>query len=396
MTENGRVVNHRGLRVLISCAEASGDLYAAALVQALRAREPQLTVAGFGGPRLAAEGASLVGTFEGMTVTGITEALGVVRRSLALLARIEAEARRERPDVFVAIDAPDFNFRLLPRLHKLGIPIVYYISPQLWAWRPKRIKTIQKFVDKMLVIFPFEQEIYERAGVPVEFVGHPLIPLARADQPRDEFLRGDGLDPARPVVALLPGSRPSEIRHVLPTILLALPGIRDQVPGVQFLLARAPGLDDALFAEARAAGVHIALSQSDNVLASVDMAIVASGTATVQTALHETPMVIVYRVSPLTYAIGIRLVGVSTYGMANLVAGKKIVNELIQHEFTPDAVASEAVSLLTSPERVAAMRRDLQDVKARLGGLGATERAADAILAMARSRKTQIGEQIDA
>lgn len=387
MNDSGLRVSARGPRVLISCAEASGDLYAAALVRALRAREPQLSVAGFGGPRLAAEGASLVGTFEGMTVTGITEALSVVRRSLDLLSRIEAEARRERPDVFVAIDAPDFNFRLLPRMRALGIPIVYYISPQLWAWRPKRIKTIQQFVDKMLVIFPFEQEIYERAGVPVEFVGHPLIPLATADQPRDVFLRACGLDPSQPVVALLPGSRPSEIRHVLPTILLALPAIRAQVPGVQFLLARAPGLADALFVDAHAAGVTMIEAQSDNVLASVDMAIVASGTATVQTALHETPMVIVYRVSALTYAIGIRLVGVSTYGMANLVAGRPIVKELIQHNFTPEAVSNEAVSLLTSPERTATMRRDLRDVKSRLGGVGATERAADAILAVARTRK---------
>lgn len=377
-----------GLRVLLSCGEASGDLYAAALVRALRAREPHLQVTAFGGPRVAAEGATLIGTYDGLTVTGLTEALFVLRKSLATLKNIEAAARQHKPDVFVAIDFPDFNFRLLPRIRKLGIPIVYYVSPQLWAWRPKRIQTIQQYVDKMLVIFPFEREIYERAKVPVEFVGHPLIELARADRPRDEFLRSAGLDPARPVVALLPGSRPSEIRHVLHTVVASLPLIRAAVPGVQCLLARAPGLDDALFAGAP--DIPCVIAQSDNVLAAADVAIVASGTATIQTALHDTPMVIVYRLSGVSYAIGRRLVGLTTYGMVNLVAGKPIVKELIQDGFTPAAVAAETIALLTSTSRADAMRRDLLDVKAKLGGAGATERAADAVLAAARAGQRTI------
>ncbi|TAK17198.1 MAG: lipid-A-disaccharide synthase [Acidobacteria bacterium] len=382
-------MNPSGPRVFISCGEASGDLYASALVRALRQRAPGLTVTGFGGPRLASEGAELVGTYDGLTVTGLTEALFVLRRSFQMLGRIEAAARAQRPDVFVAIDFPDFNFRLLPRMRSLGIPIVYYISPQLWAWRPRRIETIKKFVDKMLVIFPFEEEIYRKAGVPVEFVGHPLIELAHADQPRDAFLRANGLDPARPVVALLPGSRPNEIRHVLPTLQAAVPKIAAAVPGVQFLIARAPGLDDALFEVERRPGLQpgrsvVVTGAADNVLSAADVVITASGTATVQTALHEKPMVIVYRVSPLTYAIGKRLVGVTTFGMVNLVAGRKIVTELIQDAFTPDAVANEAITLLTSPARMSAMHADLIEMKARLGGVGATSRAADAILAAAR------------
>lgn len=374
-------------RVFISCGEASGDLYASALVREMRSREPNLQVTGFGGPRLAAEGASLVGTYDGLTVTGLTEALFVLRRSFQMLNRLEAAARADKPDVFVAIDFPDFNFRLLPRMRALGVPIVYYISPQLWAWRPKRIETIKRYVDKMLVIFPFEEDIYKRASVPVEFVGHPLIELAHADEPRDAALRSYGLDPAKPVVALLPGSRPNEIRHVLPTIRAALPKIAAAAPGVQFLVARAPGLDNSLFEGLDAAtpfAVKTVTGAADNVLAAADVVITASGTATVQTALHEKPMVIVYRLSPLTYAIGKRLVGVTTFGMVNLVAGKKIAAELIQDDFTPEAVASETIALLTSPERAAAMRRDLVEVKARLGGTGATARAADAILAAAR------------
>jgi lipid-A-disaccharide synthase len=375
-------VNHR---VFISCGEASGDLYAAALVRALRERSPGVEVSGFGGPRLAAEGAKLIGTYEGLTVTGLTEALSVLRSSFQMLKRLEAAARDERPGVFVAIDFPDFNFRLLPRMRALGIPIVYYISPQLWAWRPKRINTIKRFVDKMLVIFPFEKDIYERAGVPVEFVGHPLIELAQVNQPREAFLRANGLDPSRPVVALLPGSRPNEVRHIMPAIHAALPRIAAAVPGVQFLVARAPGLGDELFPNVGAdLQVRAVTSAADDVLNAADVVITASGTATVQTALHEKPMVIVYRLSPLTYAIAKRLVGVTTFGMVNLVAGRKIAAELIQDGFTPEAVAAETIALLTSPERAQAMRKDLVDVKARLGGTGATGRAADAILAAAR------------
>lgn len=378
-------------RIFISCGEASGDLYAAALVRELRFRAPGVEVAGFGGPRLAAEGAALVGTYDGLSVTGLTEALVVLRRSYQMLNRLEAAARAERPDVFVAIDFPDFNFRLLPRMRALGVPIVYYISPQLWAWRPKRIQTIKRYVDKMLVIFPFEEEIYARADVPVQFVGHPLIELAHANQSRESLLRTLGLDPLKPVVALLPGSRPNEIRHVLPAIGRALPIIAAAVPGVQFLVARAPGLDNSLFAAtdaiATATGEYVCKTvtgAADDVLNAADVVITASGTATVQTALHEKPMVIVYRLSPLTYAIGKRLVGVTTFGMVNLVAGRTVVPELIQDDFTPEAVATETIALLTSPERAAAMRQDLVDVKARLGGTGASGRAADAILAVAR------------
>jgi lipid-A-disaccharide synthase len=370
-------------RVFVSCGEASGDLYAAALVRALRERAPGVTVGGFGGPRLAAEGADLTGSYDGLSVTGLTEAIGVLRRSFAMLRALEEAARATRPDVFVAIDFPDFNFRLLPRMKALGVPIVYFISPQLWAWRSGRIETIKRYVDRMLVIFPFEQEIYERAGVPVTFVGHPLIELAGATEPREPFLQRHGLDPSRPVVALLPGSRPNEIRHVLHTLLDAVPKIEAAVPHVQFLIARAPGLDDALFA-AVPSRIAIAVRAADDVLNAADVVITASGTATVQTALHEKPMVIVYRVSPTTYAIGKRLVGVSMFGMVNLVAGRTIVPELIQNAFTPGAVADATVPLLTSPERANAMREDVREVKRRLGGAGATGRAADAILEVVR------------
>ena len=378
-------------RVFVSCGEASGDVYAAALVRAITAVAPQAQVRGFGGDRLRASGAELVGDYRGLTVTGLVEAASVLRRSWTMLRTIERAAREWRPDVFVAIDFPDFNFRLLPVFRRLGVPVVYYVSPQVWAWRSGRLTTLKQYVDRMLVIFPFEVPIYEAAGVPVEFVGHPLLDVASPARPRAEFLSSLSFRPDRPVLALLPGSRPSELRHVLPTLAAAAPAIAARVPGVQFVVARAPALDDGLFApldDLRRAGLPIAApaDATDDVLAAADAVIAASGTATVQTALHGRPMAIVYRLSPLTYAIGRRVVKVSSYGMVNLVAGRPIVPELIQDGFTAETVANEAVSLLTDHARTEVMRRDLADMRARLGGPGASARAAAAILAVAGAR----------
>ena len=376
-------------RVMISCGEPSGDLYAGALVRALQQQAPGATAFGFGGSHLADAGAELIGDYHGFSVTGLTEALSVVRRSWKMLGTLSDAARDRRPDVFVAIDFPDFNFRLLPRVHKLGIPIVYYISPQLWAWRAGRVKTLKKYVSKMLVIFPFEKAIYERVGLPVEFVGHPLIDLAVATRSREETCRAAGLDPARPIVALLPGSRPNEVRLLLSVLVEAAMRVTRDVPGVQFLVARAPALEDVFFEpleQLRAAGVPLAMmaDATDDVLASSDVVITASGTATVQTALHQRPMVIVYRVSPVTYAIGKRVVRVANYGMVNLVAGRQVVREFIQDGCTPEAVADEARTLLVDAARADQMRLDLAEVVQKLGGSGASDRAAAAILAACR------------
>jgi lipid-A-disaccharide synthase len=375
---------------MISCGEPSGDLYAGSLVSALHARDPDLHVFGFGGAHLAGAGAELVGDYRGFSVTGLVEALAVLPKSWRMLRALGAAARARQPDVFVAIDFPDFNFRLLPVMRRLGIPVVYYVSPQLWAWRVGRMATIRRYVDKMLVIFPFELPLYQDAGVPVEFVGHPLVDVAAPVVPRDRFLQSLGLDPSKPVLALLPGSRPNELRYILPVLVDAAPLVAARVAGVQFLVARAPSLDDAQFAPLdalRRAGLPLAVvpHAADAVLAAADAVVTASGTATIQAALHGRPMVIVYRLSPLTSAIAKRVVRVRTYGMVNLVAGRPVVPELIQTAFTVERVAREAVSLLTDTARVAVMRRDLAEVTARLGGTGASARAAQAVLAVTRA-----------
>jgi lipid-A-disaccharide synthase len=374
--------------VLISCGEPSGDLYAGALVDALRAQDPGLRVRGLGGERLQAAGATLVGDYRGIAVTGLVEAIRVLPKSLALYRRLVDAARSERPDVFVAIDFPDFNFRVAGAMKRLGIPVVYYIPPQLWAWRSGRIHSLRALADRILVIFPFEPEIYRAAGVPATFVGHPLVDLASASSSREAFLSGLGFDPGRPTLALLPGSRPNEIRQILPTVVDALPRIVAGVPGVQFVLARAPRLADRSLAAVAASPVSIAVVEraADEVLASADAVVTASGTATVQAAIHECPMVIVYRVAPLSYALGRRLVHVDTFGMVNLVAGERISPELIQDGFTADAVADHAIQLLTDAEVHARAVAALRDVKARLGGGGASRRAAEIVLDVARKR----------
>ena len=374
--------------IMLSCGEASGDLYAASMARELRAIEPGCRVIGFGGPRLAAEGAQLVGDYRGISVTGLVEVLRVLPRSYAVYRRMLATARRERPDVFVAIDFPDFNLRLGRAMHGLGIRVVYYISPQLWAWRPGRLKTLARFVDQMLVIFPFEVPIYERVGLPVSFVGHPLVDLVHDVEPRASFLPSLGLRPDATTIALLPGSRPNELHQILPTVIGAARLIAGEVADAQFVVARAPHLDSSLFAPVdagRASGLRIAMAEgkADTVLAASDAVITASGTATVQTALHEKPMVIVYRLSALTYRLGIRFVNVSTYGMANLVAGRRIVPELIQDAFTPRAVADEILNYLRDPVHAERTREALREVKARLAGSGASRRAAQAVLGAA-------------
>lgn len=376
------------MRIMISCGEPSGDLYAGALTSEILLRDPAAEIVGFGGQHLAAAGGRLIGDFQGLSVTGLTEAIRVLPRSFAMLRRLTQAARERRPDVFVAIDFPDFNFRLMAALHGLGIPVVYYISPQLWAWRAGRMQTMKRFVSQVLVIFPFEEELYRKAGVPVKFVGHPLVDLARVRQPRAALLRAHGLDPTAPTVALLPGSRPNELRRIVPAMAASLPLIRARVPGVQFVVAAAPNLPDSLFEALSAnsgsgAGPTILREQTDDVLAASDVVITASGTATVQAALHERPMVVVYKLSPLTYRLGKPFVRVDTYAMANLVAGKRVVPELIQEDFTAERVAEEAVRLLTDHDLHRRTRDELRRVREKLGEPGASGRAAEAVLAAA-------------
>lgn len=369
------------LRLLLSCGEASGDLYAGALTRELRSLAPNVDIAGLAGPEFARAGGTLIDDYRGLSVTGFTEIVSMLPRLRAAKTRLLDDAKARRPDALVCIDYFGFNGRLARAMRAIGVPVVYYISPQIWAWRSGRIKLLREVTTRMLVIFPFEERIYRDAGVPVEFVGHPLIDLAQSSTSRGELARRLGLDADAPIVAVLPGSRTSELRRILPTQVEAAERVAARVPGAQFVFARAPHLDDRLFEPARRLErAALVEGETDAVLAAADVVLTASGTATVQAALHGKPMVVVYRVSALEYRVGRPFVKVDTFAMVNLIAGTRIVPELIQDDFTPEAAASEVVSLLTDQGRAARMREQLAAVRQQLGGPGASRRAALAIL----------------
>jgi lipid-A-disaccharide synthase len=386
------------MRVMLSCGEPSGDLYAGALARARAERAPGIDVFGFGGPRCRDAGVRLVGEYTGLSVTGLTEALRVLPATFAMLRRLTEAAAATRPDALVVVDYPDFNFQLLKRLAPRGIPVVYYVTPQLWAWRSGRMATMQRHVSLALPIFPFEEALYREAGVPVQFLGHPLVdsvpaPLPDADAAarHQQVLRVSlGLDPGRPVVALLPGSRHNELSRLVPVIAAALPPLAARVPGVQFVVACAPGRHREEFAAILQArpGTPVVEQRTDDVLAAADVVVTASGTATAQTALHARPMVVIYKLSPLTYALGKPLVTVNTYAMANLIAGERIVPELIQDACTPAAIAEETTSFLLDRERWTRTHESLARTRAALGAPGSTARVAEAVLAVARRTST--------
>ncbi len=368
-------------RLLISCGEPSGEFYAAELVAELRKRHPGLEAFGLGGDRLAAEDVRLLAHLRDLAVVGLVEVLSHLRRLKTLFDSVVAEAARSRPDVAVLIDYPDFNLRLARELKKLGIPVVYYVSPQLWAWRRGRIKDVKRDVAKMLVIFPFEEQIYRDAHVPVAFVGHPLIDHVKPPADRGAIATQLGLEGGRPVIALLPGSRNKEVGFNLPPMLAAVAALRKRRPELQFVLAAAPHLRTGAFQAASDAGVSVIEGRTRDVLSAARVAIVASGTATVETALTLTPMVVVYRLSALTYALGKPLLSVSNYAMVNLIAGRVVVPELIQSEFTPARVAEETLRVLDEGVARDRMLKDLEEVREKLGKGGATARAANEISA---------------
>lgn len=367
-------------RILISCGEPSGDLYGAELVKALRPTVPGLEVFGLGGDRLAAEGAALVAHVRDLAVVGLLEVVAHLRRLRRVFRGVLDVVDREPPDLAVLVDYPDFNLRLARELKARGVRVVYYVSPQLWAWRGGRIRNVRDTIARMLVIFPFEEALYRKAGVPVSFVGHPLLDVVRPEPDAAAFVGSLGLDPGRPVVALLPGSRPQEVAHNLPPLAGAVDRIGRARPDVQFALAAAPDLSPSLFAaHLGSRPVRVVAGQTPRVVGSATLALVASGTATVETALLGTPMVVVYRLSPLTYRLGRPFVRVSQFAMVNLIAQRTVVPELIQADFTPERVAREALGLLSDATRRQQMKADLEEVRRRLGGPGASVRAAAAV-----------------
>jgi lipid-A-disaccharide synthase len=377
-------------RVLIVAGEASGDLYGGLLIKAMMRGDQDARFIGVGGSSMRAAGLAPLGDAGAMGVTGVLEVLGQIgaiwkayRQASGLLT-----APGSRPDLVILIDYPDFNLRLARKARAAGVPVLYFVSPQVWAWRKARVGQIARLVDRMLVILPFEAPIYERAGVPVEFVGHPLLDLVRAGRDRRQARALIGLDPHRPTVALLPGSRWNEVRAHLPPMLGAARRLREEFRDLQFLLPVAPTVERAEIERLAGPGGPVLVKDDRyDAVASADAAVVASGTATLETALLGVPMVIVYRMNPVTYALARRLSDVPHVGMPNLIAGERIVPELLQADCREDRIALEVRAILTDPARAEAMRRGFARVRQRLGAPGAIPRVADIAWGMIAARR---------
>lgn len=371
--------------LLISAGEASGDMYAARLATALKNRL-DVSLFGMGGPQMRAADVDVVTDYHEVSVVGITEILSHLPSLVRAMRHLVSEAARRKPHFAILTDFPGFHLRLARKLRPLGVKNIYYICPQFWAWRPWRVRVVRRRFAQALCIFPFEEAFFAGAGVPTKFIGHPLVGNVRATQSREDFFRQHNLDPHLPLVAILPGSRVAELAQHIPVIREAAVRIQNSRP-VQFVVAAAAsqhvaqlqtGLGPAL-------KVHVVENQTYNALASADAAIVSSGTATIEAALLDVPMVVVYRVTPLTALLAKPLVRTKFFSMVNLIAERRVVPELIQSDFTPGRVAQEVLNLLQNPSAREQLRSGLAEVRQRLGPPGAVERAADAITALVQS-----------
>jgi lipid-A-disaccharide synthase len=378
---------HTPLSFLIVAGEPSGDAHAASLVHAMRRAVPEVQLEFFGstGAQMRAGSVESIVKADELAILGLWEIGRALPKFWRAFGELKRAVNERKPDAAILVDWPDFNLRLARWLHRRGIRVIYYISPQLWAWRSYRARSIERDVDLLLSILPFEKDWYAARGITnVEYVGHPLTGEVRAQSDRDEFCRRHHLDPLRPIVALLPGSRHKELIRILPPMLKAVPLIKQQQETAQFVVVVAPNrsLDEATsIAANQTAGssVHFIHHETREALAAADVAAIASGTATLEAALLGTPMVIVYKESTINWhALG-SLITTEHYGLANLIAGRRLVTELIQDDLNGESLAHEVLQLL-DPTNNAAMRAELREVSEQIGEPGASDRAARAIL----------------
>jgi lipid-A-disaccharide synthase len=370
---------------MIVAGEPSGDAHAAALVNALRKNLTDVECFGATGPLLRAEGVETIVNSDELAIMGILEVARVLPKFISAFRKLKAAAIERKPDAVILVDWPEFNLRLATALHRRGIKVIYYISPQLWAWRPRRISTIQRDIDLLLSILPFEAEWFSARGVEhVEFVGHPLAGEVKARFGREEFCRQHALDPAQPIVSFLPGSRRKELQRILPPMLAAIERLKQQRPEVQCVVVVAPSrtIEETraiVTQQNGAASIKLVQQQTRDALAASDAAAVASGTATLEAALLQTPMVVVYKESAVNWHTLGRLITVTHYGLVNLVAGKEIAKELMQNDLTGEKLAAELLQLL-DPETNTRARAKLAEVARNLGEAGASDRAAESVV----------------
>src|SRR3989339_61911 len=390
-------ISNGARHILIVAGEASGDLHASNLVKAMqdtgcKMQDTGLRFSGLGGEKMQEAGVELLEPFTKNAGTGLDPLLKITHFS-QVFRKLVSYASKTKPDLAILVDFPDFNLRLAPRLKALGIKVVYYISPQIWAWRQSRVKIVQKYVDKMIVIFGFEKEFYSRFNVPAEFVGHPLLDALgdkiSADASHDALSTSKnlarkslGLDPKDLVIGLLPGSRPSEFKRHFPIMQEAITKISHRGTGnIKYILGAAPDITPTIINRITKKDTPEIISyynRTHEILAASDILITVSGTITVEAALFQTPMVVIYKVPLLTELVFRPLVKTPFYAMVNIIAGKKVVPELIQQNCTPGKIAEQAINLLDKDARNR-MRHELGQVKAKLGAPGASQRAAEII-----------------
>ena len=369
--------------ILIVAGEPSGDLHASRLVKDLKALKTDLIFFGLGGKLCKEAGVDIDFDIKNLAVIGLVDVFKNIFTIGKVFKGILKKIDSKKTDLAILVDYPGFNLRLAKELSKRGIPVIYYISPQIWAWAPDRIDIIKKCVAKMLVFFKFEEELYKKSGVSSEFVGNPLLETVKTTLPKDEVLKKYRLSKDRPVIALLPGSRAMEVKTLLKIMAGSAEIIAKELPGAQFVVAKYRDLPAALYEEAlkgRSLDIRITDGDSYNVLSVSDFAIVASGTATLETAIIGTPFVITYKVSLVNYIAYKIVAKIKMLGLVNVIAGRIIVPELLQYDATPEKIARASLEILRDGQKRSAMISELAEVKSSLGTTGASHRAAGAIL----------------
>ena len=375
---------NRGKEIMLVVGEASGDMHGASLVNALLKRDPNLTFFGVAGDQLQQTNFEALFTVSELTGMGLLELAGNIKNIVAAYRLLRRSLRTRRPSLLILIDFPELNLRLARLAKDLGVPVLYYVSPQVWAWRRGRIRQIAQVVDKMAVVFPFEVAFYERHDMPVEFVGHPLLDVVRVSQEREPMLRELGLQNEKPVIALLPGSRRKEIAYHLPVMVAAATELK-RVEQAQFFCVRASTLDRAeLQRELDRAGFVIPIVEAGryNAVNAADLVWAASGTATLETALLEKPMIVVYRVSWVTYWLARLLVQIKYIGIANIIAGKAIVPELVQSDLSAERLVHESQAILNDHDARRTMIANLRKLREQLGAPGAANRVAELAISL--------------
>ncbi len=370
--------------VLIVAGEASGDLHGAGVVRALKQLAPQTEIFGIGGDGMAAAGMELLFHVRDMAVVGFTEILRRLRFFRRVMKALQREAARRKPDVVILIDYPGFNLRFAARLHRdceEPPKILYYIAPQVWAWGAERIPKMARLIDQMAVVFPFETPLFQSAGIPTEFVGHPLLEGLRPKLTPEAFCSRYQLTAESPLLGLLPGSRREEIARLLPDMLATAKLVRQSIPDLQIAVAMAPNLPEDFYrARVQDDGVRLVSNSTYEVMRDSRACLVCSGTATLETACFKTPLVVVYRISRLSYEIGKRVVKMPYIGLVNVVAGRKIAPEFIQNAFKPEHVAPVLAKMIHDRDHHAEIKQALAEVRSKLGAPGASRRTAELAL----------------